>query len=325
MLSRVAASLYWMARHLERAGATARLVDIHLQLLLDLRDADAEKFRSNWMPLVACLGCQAAYRKAGAPPDCNAVTEFLVFDSATSLSLLGAIRAARENARSIREQIAEDMWEQLNRLHLWAHGKGARQLFARSPYDFFQRVREECHLWDGLTASTMPYGQAWEFLRLGRSIERAEKTTRMLDDKFHLSGPRSALLQWAAVLRGCGARQAYQRKYSAAIQPRLAADLLLLDESFPRAVEFCVREADLALHAISGASAESFSNTAEKLSGRLFADLKFSSIDDYLAQGLHQAMDSLQIRLNDLAAAAAAEYFGENPRVLEPRQPAQQQ
>jgi uncharacterized alpha-E superfamily protein len=164
-------------------------------------------------------------------------------------------------------------------------------------------VRGEITEFYGLTESTMDHGEGREFFRLGQFLERADKTTRVLDEEFHLAKGKYAPLQWTAVLRMCGARRVYQRKYLADVTPLRVAELLLLDATFPRSVRFCMSQVDGALRDLSGVAAGRYSNPAEKRCGRLLANLSFTSLEDYLQPGLHMVVDSLQLRLNDLAEA----------------------
>ncbi len=321
MLSRVAESLFWMGRQVERAENIARIVDVNSQLLLDLPRPESERIARNWLPVVACLGDEAAFRERYKKADAGAVTEFLLFDRTHGNSIVGSLAAARENARTVREQISPEMWEQINRTYLWLMSKGARQFFERNAYDFFQRVKKSLQLFQGITDSVMLHGEGWEFLQMGRHLERADKTSRLLDDEFFLvrkenSPGGGALVQWQAILRASNARQSYQRIHAAVVDPLKVADLLLLHDEFPRSVEFCVRAVDEALRRLSGVAPGRFSNCAEKLSGRLLSELSFSSIEEIWARGLHEVMDELQLKFNELGAAILEVYM--HPSTTQP-------
>lgn len=314
MLSRVADSLFWISRYVERAENIARMVDVHQQLMLDLPTERVQKLKRNWLPLAACLGEHLQLKRRSQKGDVRTVTEFLLYDREHSNSILSCLSAARENARTVREQISPEMWEQINRTYLWYRSANSRHMFERNQYEFFQRVIKTLQLFQGITDNTMLHGEGWEFMRAGRFIERADKTSRMLDDKFYLlnkkrSTPSEMLLQYSVVLKCCNAREVYQRKHGAELHPGSVAKLLLLDDSFPRSVRYCVQEIDLALRRISGVPAGCFSNKAEKLCGRLLAELSFSSIEDYQVQGMHQSMDDLQGKLNAIGAAIYHTYI----------------
>jgi len=309
-----------MGRYVERAENVARIVDVNLQLMFDVPQQQAQQLQKNWLSVAACLGDDEALHKAKRRADCESVVEFLIFDRENSNSIVNCLAAARENARTVREQISTEMWEQINRSHLWCMSKPARQAFERNRYDFFQRIKEISHLFQGITDASMTHGEGWDFIQLGKFLERADKTSRVLDDEYHLLRGKGAPdpRQWSAVLRSCSARQAYQKKYVAEVTPIKVAELLLLDETFPRSFEFCVYQVDHSLRRLSGAAPGRFSNRAERISGRLFADLAFSTIEDIYSRGLHQAMDGLQVQLNEIGAAVHATYI-DVPLPAEPR------
>ncbi len=314
MLSRVADSLYWMSRHIERAENIARIVDVNLQLMLDVPAKRAQQLSRNWLPIVSCLGEDEAFLKRYKKADLTNVVEYLVFDREHPNSIVGAICSARENARTVREQITSEMWEQINRVYLWVTAKSARQAYERNQYEFFQTIKQMLQLFQGITDTTSLHSEGWEFIQVGKYLERADKTSRVLDEDFHLLRQAGAtqndhLLQWLAVLRSCSARQTYQRIYESGVQPVKVAELLLLNENSPRSVQFCVYHTDQALRRISGVATGRFSNRAEKISGRLLAELSFSNIDDIYSQGLHRAMDDLQVKLNQIGFAIYETYI----------------
>ncbi|HVR34591.1 MAG TPA: alpha-E domain-containing protein [Methylomirabilota bacterium] len=314
MLSRVADSLYWMSRNVERAENIARIVEVNQQLMLDVPSQQAVDLQRNWLPVIACLGEEPEIDGRPIKPDAGSVTEFLVFERGNPNSIVSCLCAARENARTVREQISAEMWEQINRTYLWCLGKSARQSFDRNQYEFFQRLKKSLQLFQGITETTMIHEDGWDFIQLGKYLERADKTSRLLDDEYHLLRRDKAtandhILQWLAVLRSCSARQTYQKIYATTVQPVKVAELLILHESFPRSVKFCAMHLDEALRRISGVPPGRFSNHAEKLSGRLVAELSFSSIDDLHNRGLHQAVDDLQVKFNAIGSAIFATYI----------------
>jgi uncharacterized alpha-E superfamily protein len=326
MLSRVADCLYWMSRYVERAENIARILDVNLQLMLDLPTQQAKQLDKNWLSIAACLGDDQTCRKQRSKADCASVTDFLTFDRDNPNSVVSCLCAARENARTVREQISTEMWEQLNRAYLWATGRPARTAFERSQYTFFQYVKEISHLFQGITDASMTHGEGWEFIQIGKHLERADKTSRVLDDKFHLlhvpalgsNDPR----QWGAVLRSCSARQAYQKIYVSEVQPAKVSELLLLNEAFPRSVLFCISEVDQALRRISGVSPGRFANQAERLSGRLLSELRYSTIEELVEPGLTRTADLLQTRFNQIGEAIFQTYINlalpVEPRPLKP-------
>lgn len=314
MLSRVAESLYWMSRYVERAENLARIVDVNSQAMLDLPYDDSQKLESDWSPILVSLGEDEAYAASGRDIGRMSVTNFLLFEREHPNSIVSCFSAARENARTARPDISGEMWEQINRSYLWFTSEGADAVFQRNHYEFFQQIKEVSQLFQGITDSSMTHGEGWEFIQLGKFIERADKTSRVLDEKYHIvrradDKGQVETLQWSAVLRSCSARQAYQRAYVAAVKPELVTELLLLSATFPRSVRYCVEEIDRSLRVISGVKRGHFTNPAEKFTGQLLSELCFSEIEDIYAHGLHDAIDHIQLQLNDIGEAIFRTYI----------------
>lgn len=317
MLSRVANSLYWMSRYIERAESIARLVDVNLQFLLDLRNLNEDTLEAHWMPIVQSSGDEALFRQLYPRTSGQTVTDFLVFNAGNANSIHSSISQARENARMVRDQITVELWEEINRIYLFLNSPAAKKECRDSPYDFFQTIKNSSLLLQGLTDSTVVRNEGWFFTQAGRYLERADKTSRILDVR-HASvpargapgagGPADAL-GWSAVLRSCSAWDAYKALHGAEVQPAPVAEFLLLSDDFPRAVRFCVRHLNNALRRISGVPEGRFCNDAEKLAGRLLAELQFSTADDILEVGLHTYIDITQTKLNAIGDALFQAYI----------------
>jgi uncharacterized alpha-E superfamily protein len=325
MLSRVANSLYWLSRYIERADNTARLVDVNLQLLLDIRRLDDQTLAGLWMPIVQSTGDDTLFHRLHTRASGEDVTEFLVFEAANPNSIVSSINQARENARMVRDQLTVEFWEELNRLYLFLHSPTARRLWRSDPHEFFLEVKNSSLLLNGLANATVVRNEGWNFMQAGCFLERADKTSRILDVR-HASVPargaprtisQEDALGWSAVLRSCSAWDAYKALHGAEVQPAYVAEFLLLSDNFPRSVRFCVRALDAALRRISGVAGDRFSNDAEKLAGRLLAELSFSSVDDIFAVGLHTYIDQLQTRLNDIGGALFQTYIFQAFHTLE--------
>ena len=307
MLSRVADNLYWMARYIERVENMARLIDVNLQLMLDLPQIEAQRLKKDWQAILVCLDLKKNFLKKHSNFDCKAVTEFLVI-AAHPYSIFNQIKLARENARAIREEISTEMWEQLNRVYLWSISRSAFQLFLKNPYDFFYRIKQESHLFQGITDATLPHREAWRFIQLGKYSERAEKTSCFLDNQlFHAS---DSLLGWIAVLRSCSARQAYQKCYQTLPQPRLVVKFLCHDPFFPRSIAFCLNQIKNLLEDI----AKEHGATLQTLI--LFRDLKTllkqaKGIYPQHAETLklHQELKQFQLHLDNLNKAIFKTYL----------------
>jgi uncharacterized alpha-E superfamily protein len=317
MLSRVANCLYWMSRYIERAENVARIVDVNLQLLLDLRSLDDENLGEHWMPVVESTGDEAAFLKLHSKATGQAVTEFLVFQSANPNSIISSICQARENARMVRDQITIEFWEELNRLYLFVRSPEARKVWRQSPSEFFQQIKGASLHLVGIGDATILHNEGWWFSQAGKFIERADKTSRILD-VCHGSLPERGLpqavsqgeaLAWVAVLRSCSAWDAYKSLHGAEIHPRYVAEFLLLNEDFPRSARFCVGELNRALRRISGVRSGRFSNDGEKLCGRLEAALQFSTVEEIFDQGLHLYLDQFQDKLNSIGGALFDAYI----------------
>jgi uncharacterized alpha-E superfamily protein len=333
MLSRVANSLYWMSRYLERAENIARIVDVNLQLLLDFRDLNDKTLAGHWVPIVQSTGDETAFFALHAKATGQTVTEFLVFQTENPNSIVSSVAQGRENARMVRDQITLEFWEELNRLYLFLRSKAFRDMWKSSPFESLQEIKAcSLHL-QGLTDATMVHNEGWHFMRVGRFLERADKTTRILDVR-HETLPKRGVpaqvsqteaLEWSAILRSCSAWDAYKAIRSAEVSPRLVADFLLLSEDFPRSVEFCVGMLDAALRAISGSPAGRFNNRAEKLCGRLLAELQFSTIEEIFETGLHDYLDVIQQKLDSVGEALFDAYFFQPINSLEDEIQQQQQ
>jgi uncharacterized alpha-E superfamily protein len=314
MLSRVADSLYWMSRYIERAENVARFIDVNLQLSLDLpRGASAQ-----WAPLVSTTGDDAPFAERYGAATRERVIEFLTFDRDNPNSIVSCLRAARENARSIREIISSEMWMQVNKFYLMVTAAAGSDAMAE-PYQFFNEIKLASHLFEGLSNATMSHGEGWHFCRLGRLLERADKTSRILDVKYFLLLPSVADvgtpaddIQWAAVLRSASAFEMYRKRHRLMVPHRIV-DFLLLDREFPRAVHYCLNKADESLRAISGAPAGTFGNPAERHLGQLRAEVAYAEVREIVARGLHEFVDALQTRINLVGESVFSTFFAPRP------------
>ncbi|HEX3797256.1 MAG TPA: alpha-E domain-containing protein [Verrucomicrobiae bacterium] len=310
MLSRVADSIYWMSRYVERAENVARFVDVNLNLMLDSGNADQQ-----WEPLVNITGDHESFgeRYKGAATQEN-VIQFLTFDRDNPNSIISCLRAARENAHSVREIISSEMWLQLNTFFLMVNSAATSGKGFYSPNEFFSEVKLASHLFSGITDATMTHGEGWHFGRLGRLLERADKTSRILDVKYFILlrsvqdvGTPLDEVQWIAVLRSASAFEMY-RKCHGRISPQAIAEFLLLNPEFPRAIRFCLSTARDSLHAISGTPIGTYRKPAEKLLGQICSDLAYANMDEIMNSGLHEYLDALQTNMN-LASTGIYERF----------------
>ena len=315
MLSRVAESLYWMSRYVERVENLARFVDVNWHMALDVPGNPADQ----WRPLVAVTGDLELFEKQFGKAERDSVIRFLVFSPDYPNSIFSCLRAARENARVVRQFITLEMWEQVNHMYLTM----SEAVATRSPgdlnHEFFISIIGDCQYFNGITDSTMSHGEGWNFMQLGRMIERADKTTRLLDVKYFIILPSVSYvgtpyddLLWAAVLRSASAFEMYRKQYHQ-ITPGQVVNFLVFDRYFPRAVRHCVVMADRALRNISDTPPSAFRNLAEKRLGKLKANLEFTELDEVLDSGLHQFLDDFQKQLNEVGDAIFETFFALRP------------
>jgi len=316
MLSRVAEALYWMSVNIERAENLARFIEVQLALGPDLLQEVAEQ----WLPLVMTTGDEDRFRELYAEANRNNVIEFLAFDDRYHNSIANCVALAREAARGIRDVIGSEMWESVNSFHhLLVGARSQMQSILADPYDFFVRIREASYQFNGVTNATFSHGESWHFLRLGRMLERADKTSRILDVKYFVLLPSlrdvgSPIddLQWAAVLRSVSGFEMYRQRYLQIIPARVV-QFLMLDRKFPRAVLHCCDLALRSLHAIDETPADDFANPVEQLLGRLRSELVYTSVEEIIAFGLHQYIDQLQSRINQIVQAVHEQFFALYP------------
>lgn len=314
MLSRVAESMYWMSRYIERAENVARFVDVNLQLILD----QPIGMQAQWEPLVATTGDDEEFEKHYGETSRESVIKFLTFDTENPNSIISCLRAARENARSIRENISSEMWEQLNDAYLMVT-ETPEEWVMTEPHQFFTDIKVASHLFMGQTDNIMSHSEGWHFCQLGRLIERADKTSRIVDVKYFILLPSVGDvntpfddIQWGALLHSASAFEMYRRTYGL-ISPNNVVAFLLLDREFPRSVLYCLSKAEESLHAISGTPLESFSNSAEQGLGQLRSEFAYAQVDQILRTGLHEFLDAFQTKLNDVGDNIYKTFFALRP------------
>lgn len=307
MLSRVANTLYWMVRYVERADNLARLIDVNQQLLLDFESLDSERLRAFWKPIILSNGDEELFGELYEEAGSAEVIRFLTGDRRNPNSIVSCIALARENARTIRDQLSDDLWEELNSLYLSLTSGDATARAENDPGPFYSMIRRSAMTFHGIAASTTSRNEAWEFMNLGRHLERADKTTRFLDIANYLPGGLDGtetgspgVLHWSAILRSCGAMGAFRSVFRGAITPENVVRFLVFSPEFPRSVRYCVDLVDQSLHHISGTPRGTFSCEAERETGRVQADLNFGSAGDAFDTGLHPYLDALQSRLNTI-------------------------
>jgi uncharacterized alpha-E superfamily protein len=310
MLSRVAESLYWINRYVERAENISRFVEVSEAMALDCPPGSAEP----WLPLIEASGDRELFDKlhpSGTPDD---VATFLVRNEDNTNSIINCIAFARENARQIREVITTEMWEQLNDIY-WTLLES--ETFWNQPgQEQLRDIRRACQLFYGITDATLSRDLSWQFSRLGRLLERADKTSRILDVKYFLLLPSPDEvggvldeLQWISLLRSAGAYQMFRQSRQQAIEPKAVAAFLLLNPIFPRSVRYCLERIHETLKIVKGESVPGAPDELECLSGLTLARWSYTSIDNLIAGGLHESIDDLQSDFNRLHELIEQRYF----------------
>src|SRR6202046_572513 len=280
MLSRVADSLYWMSRYLERAEHIARVLGVQLNLMLEQDPRSSDR---RWLRVLASLGHPGGVTENSDP--------FTRAQTYALRNITGGIASARENARQVREQISSEMWEQLNRLFHEVRRMESAGLWQSQPLDFLAVILESSHLVQGVTDSTMNHGEGWQFIQVGRYLERASATALLLQ-AYHVDlwGQPERLvegndyLDWMGLLRSATAFEAYCKVYTADLTPDHIFEFLLLNGEFPHSVRFSIDSVQCALEKIQGDSGKARAQALQRLSGRLQASLSYSSVDEILRE-----------------------------------------
>jgi len=310
MLSRVANSIYWMSRYVERAENVARFIDVNLNISLDYGPG----VNGHWAPLIQATGDRDVFHARYPAADQHSVLQFLTFDRDNPNSILACLSTARENARTVRDMISSAMWEELNKFYLTVRSASPTAVLD-SPFEFFSQIKLAAHTLAGVTESSLSRGESWHFHRLGQMLERSDQTSRILDVKSFQLRPGEDLWAtqldtnpWAALLKSASALEMY-RKAVGRITPRGVAEFLILDREFPRAIRFCLLRAETSLLAITGGEHGAFHNRAEQQLGRLRNELDYTNIEEILQQGLHEFIDRFQRQINGVGDAIFETFF----------------
>jgi uncharacterized alpha-E superfamily protein len=311
MLSRVANAIYWMNRYVERAENYARFMDVNFNLSLEL----PPDFPEQWKPLVVTTGDWELFRSMHKKADKKSVIYFLGFDPGNPNSVFSSIVKARENARAIRPEITKEVWEQINHIYYFVKNGQAKKLWQnKDPRDFFMEVKKGCQMLYGIFDATISRNDGWHFGKIGQMIERADKTSRVLDVKYHILLPTPQqvgspidLIQWSALLKSVSAYDMYRKTYGK-LTPINISEFLVLDTVFPRAMLCCLMYAERSLRMLTGKT-DGYSNDAEKRLGILRAKLEYANINDIFDAGLHEQLDHFQRDLNLVSSAIFETFF----------------
>jgi len=319
MLARLAENLFWAGRYVERAEDTARMVDVTYHTLLESPFGEAGRTWSQLLDVLHLRGEWGA-RPLDAPEDTIDLVRFLVLDQENPGSISAAILRARENVRSVRELVSTELWESVNDLHLELRSRDLRREVAEQPSELLRLVRNASMAIYGVASETMPRDAGWRFLALGRLIERAEMTCRLIDVRYGqldaLKVPNRGVVvedggfhHWVAVLKSASAFEAYRRRYRSSTDPVDVIEFLLLAEDLPRSVVYCLTSAMLQLEALS----EGRPSRAVRLLGRTTSSLRYRDVAELLDEDLHEFLEDVQLRIQQVAEAVADEFFRHQP------------
>jgi uncharacterized alpha-E superfamily protein len=310
MLSRVADSIYWLNRYIERAENIARFIDVNLYLMLDFSNVINEQ----WQPLVVTTGDSNFFAQNYGEATPENVINFLTFDSKYGNSILSCLHSARENARSIREIISSEMWEEVNSFYLMVNESKNNTNFDNLP-EFFNEVKMASHRFSGVMDATMTHNEGWHFGQVGRLLERADKTARILDVKYFYLLPSVEWvgtpldqIQWISLLKSASAYEMY-RKCQHRITPSSVAEFLILNDQFPRSIYFCLKQVEKSLHEVTNTPIGTWCNGAERAIGRVVSELGYLTINDVIKQGLHEFLDQMQISMNNVGDEIYQTFF----------------
>ena len=328
MLSRVAEAMYWMSRYVERAEHIARIVLINSNMLIDLGELAPEMQEKQWMGVLRILRLDKRPEveefmladQVAKESRCligNSFARFMAVES--SKSIIACITRARENARSIRENISAEMWETLNTLYWNLTGDDVKFRFEEYPQEMFVSVTMGSMLFQGVADQTMPHGQSWQFTQLAKYLERADMICRIVDTNFDIlqsaDGNYTAMdtplrnIQWMGMLRSCCSIEAYQRKHLGDLDPQKLAAFLLLDAESPRNVRYSIDSARTAIAGIASSVHPQQVDQAERILGRLNAQLEFAEPKDITGPALSTFLREVQSHLADASIAIENAYF----------------
>ena len=316
MLSRTADHLYWMARYMERAENTARMLDVNYQTALLPQSADAAL--DGWRGLLSISELSGDYAQRYGEVSAHDVMNFMVQDEKNPSSIVSCIGAARENARAVRGTLTTEVWETQNQTWLELKRLLAAGSFQEDPAETFEWVKFRSHLSRGVTTGTMLQDEAFHFMRLGSFLERADNTARLLDVKFHAASserfglptvegeePEYDFYYWSAILRSVSAFEVYRKAYRNVIRPEKVAELLILRADMPRSLAACLNEVFGNLRMVANEQSEETVRRA----GRLRADLRFGRIDEIMATGLHPFLTQFLERVGSLGLRISRDFL----------------
>ena len=315
MLARDADSMYWMSRYVERAEHVARLLLVNSNLLMDVGELAPSLQQRQWQSVLTVFRVDAPVPPGDAPMGTR-VAQLMAFDPVNPNSLLNCLTRARENARGIRENISAEMWESLNTLYWSIRGEDAKGRFEELPDDFYRQVMTGSLLFQGLTDQTLTHDQGWQFTQLAKHLERVDVTCRIIETRFGILRSADNLLagamrniHWMAVLRSCCSIEAYRRHHLADMDPLRVASFLILERGYPRSIRYAVDKAHDAITCIRQEVNPNAIDPAERVLGRLDAQLEYAEMHEILIDGMPEYLQRIQNQGAEAALAVQKAYF----------------
>ncbi|MGZ4692925.1 MAG: alpha-E domain-containing protein [Acidimicrobiales bacterium] len=302
MLARDAESLFWSGRYLERAEDTARLLDVAYHGMLETTPAEEAMA---WRDVLSAVRLDGAFADTKRALGATSVSEYLVLDPQNPGSILSAVEQARENARTVREQLSTELWESLNSFCLELRARNLRADLEFQPHELYGMVRRQCQTVAGVAAETMARDEGWRFFVLGWNLERAEMSCRLLSVRYRQLSP-SAFHQWMGTLRSASALEAYRRTYRASMDPVDVVEFLLLSRTFPRSVLFSLRTAETALARL--APDGELTRPLRQL-GRVRSALEYADVRELMQGDLGDELHLVEEGIRQVAASVATQYF----------------
>lgn len=306
MLARHAENLFWAGRYLERAEDAARLLDVTYHGQLQAMPWETDQA---WVDLVESLGLRSEFEQTGADPSAASVSHFIMDSAANESSISTSVARARENIRAVREMVPTELWEALNAFYLELGQRDLGFEVENQPHALCGDVKRRCQSVAGVAAETMNRDEAWQFLQIGWMLERAAMTCRLLDVRYPQlveAGPSGGFHLWLATLRSAAGAEAFRRLYRGSISPTDVIDFLLLSDTFPRSVYFCLRSAEGAVRRIPSRDGRT---RPERLLGQLRSELEYVDLAELVSGAAHEELDRLRQSIEQISEAVALQFF----------------
>jgi uncharacterized alpha-E superfamily protein len=318
LLARYAECIFWLARYMERAENLARIIDVHETFARDMSGA------TNWRAIVQLYADEEDFFKHHETATAEAVVHYYVLDAQNTNSLVSIIRMARENARTLRPWISTEMWTQINVFSNRLAELTPREVATPHLSPLCAWIKEACQTHTGITEGTFYRDQGWYFYQLGKYIERADQSTRLLDIKYHtlLPSPRDIgspldISQWSTVLRCAAGYHAFRRVYPRGMTPTTVAGFMLFNEGFPRSAVQCSRQIEGLLNRLKSRYDLRQGSAAMEKIDELLSTLMTRPIDEVIREGLHEYLDGIQQRLNEITAGIGRAFFAQEAVLAE--------